>query len=428
MPLEGPEGPIWLLEDQDLRHDAGWLIGTIAASHWWDASALVRAFGNRGARPKDFPADWTIDPLKLACLLRLADAAHLDGTRARTLAQALQRPSESSLPHWTFQRLLQPVRRRGDQLVFESVRPFKRSEAEAWWLCLDTLRSADRELRAVDALLADSRSGFRFAAKSVAGVDHPSRLAELIHTDDWTPVDARLHVSDLPSLVERLGGEQLYGDDPHVALREILQNAQDAVRARLIVSGAEGSGCVLIEEGEDDEGRWQAVSDDGVGMPVDTLTGSLLTSASPAGSRVSSPTGSLASCPRLPSDRSVRHRLRLGLHAEPARAGHQPCARRERRRHERAGVPARLDGPSAAAPCGPEGTPPEPGHDGENMARAEREYESVAGAHLGGCAASILAPPSADRPRRPRNVAVPGDGDGHQRPAQRRARARRDRR
>lgn len=275
--LQGPEGPIWLLEDQDLRLDAGWLIGTIAASHWWDASALERAFANRGSRPKDFPAEWTIDPLTLACLLRLADAAHLDGTRARTLAQALQAPTEASQPHWTFQRLLQPVRRHGDQLVFESVRPFKRSEAEAWWLCLDTLRGADRELRAVDALLADSRSGFRFAAKSVAGVDHPARLAELVHTDQWIPIDARLHVSDLPSLVERLGGRQLYGDEPHVSLREIIQNAQDAVRARAAFAGDdEPPSGVLVSEGSDEDGVWRAVTDDGVGMPVTTLTGSLL--------------------------------------------------------------------------------------------------------------------------------------------------------
>lgn len=159
--------------------------------------------------------------------------------------------------------------------MFESTRPFRREEADAWWVCLDTLRAADRELRAVDALLVDTRAGFRFAAKSVAGVDDPRRLAELVHTDAWTPVDARLHVSDLAGLVERLGGRQLYGDDPHVSLRELIQNAQDAVRARAAFATT-GLGSVLVSEGLDGDGRWLAISDDGVGMPVETLTGSLL--------------------------------------------------------------------------------------------------------------------------------------------------------
>lgn len=276
-PLQGPEGPIWLLEDADLRLDVGWLIGTIAASHWWDPSALTPAFANRGAHPKDFPPEWTIDPLTLACLLRVADAAHLDGTRARAIAQAIQRPSSASQAHWTFQRLLQPVRRDGDQLMFESARPFARAEADAWWLCLDTLRAADRELRAVDALLADARSDRRFAVRSVAGVDHPGRLAERIHTEAWSPVDARLHVSDIASLVERLGGRQLYGDDARVSLREIVQNAQDAVRARAVfLGGDESLGSVLVSRGSDEDGAWLAVTDDGVGMPLSTLTGSLL--------------------------------------------------------------------------------------------------------------------------------------------------------
>src|SRR3546814_12347428 len=43
---------------------------------------------------------------------------------------------------------------------------------------------------------------------------------------------ARLQVSDVPRLVENLGGAKLYGDDPTVSLRELIQNAADAVQAR----------------------------------------------------------------------------------------------------------------------------------------------------------------------------------------------------
>jgi hypothetical protein len=60
-------------------------------------------------------------------------------------------------------------------------------------------------------------------------------LSWLERSRGWTPLDARVRVSSVVRLVESLGGRELYGETPHVPLRELIQNASDAVRARRVV-------------------------------------------------------------------------------------------------------------------------------------------------------------------------------------------------
>src|SRR5436305_4060756 len=92
----------------------------------------------------------------------------------------------------------------------------------------------DRELSQVDALLADSHRP-RLRVRGVAGVESPHRFRKYVEVSGWTPVDARLHVSNVADLARKLGGEELYGDKVYVPLRELIQNAADAVRARRIL-------------------------------------------------------------------------------------------------------------------------------------------------------------------------------------------------
>jgi hypothetical protein len=63
-------------------------------------------------------------------------------------------------------------------------------------------------------------------------VEEPERLRQLIPTKGWTPIDTRIKITSVTDLVRKLGGEELYGHDPIVPLRELIQNASDAVRAR----------------------------------------------------------------------------------------------------------------------------------------------------------------------------------------------------
>lgn len=281
VPLRGPEGSVYLVEDEDLREDLGCLMGEIAASHGADASTLPSRFAKRSPTPKDFPASWQVDSFMLACLLRCADAAQLDGRRARAIQQAIQRPQGESADHWNFQRLLHPARldgdreHPGDRLVFESTRPFPRELADAWWLGYDWLQMADEELRTVDSMLAEQRPARRFAARSVAAADAPERMAERVQTHGWLPIDARMHVSNVASLARKLGGRQLYGSTPAVPLRELLQNGMDAVRAAELLTGARTGG-VTVAVRQERGAQIVEVRDTGVGMTPAVLSGPLL--------------------------------------------------------------------------------------------------------------------------------------------------------
>ena len=102
-----------------------------------------------------------------------------------------------------------------------------------------------------------------------------------METDGWEPTDSTVHVSDVANLVTTLGGEQLYGKDAdrlHVVLRELIQNATDAICARRsLPNSGEFEGSITIRLLKRNDGGWTLqVDDDGVGMSSTTLTNDLL--------------------------------------------------------------------------------------------------------------------------------------------------------
>jgi hypothetical protein len=99
----------------------------------------------------------------------------------------------------------------------------------------------------------------------------------VLNTDGWIPIAARITITRIPELVKRLGGEQLYGRHSAIALRELLQNAGDAVRARrLLESRPEDWGTVEVALQVDQEGTWLSVADTGTGMSDRVMTAYLL--------------------------------------------------------------------------------------------------------------------------------------------------------
>lgn len=146
-------------------------------------------FGRVVGAPHYCPPEWTIDPLKVACILRLADGTQIDARRAPILVRHITSLSASAEPRWQFQQKLNKPYLNEDSLVFTAGRPFSLAEAESWWLCLDVLRMIDRELRSVDSLFAD-KGYARFAARRVAGVESPDRLVPYVETDGWLPINA----------------------------------------------------------------------------------------------------------------------------------------------------------------------------------------------------------------------------------------------
>ncbi|NEB32424.1 hypothetical protein G3I62_25615 [Streptomyces sp. SID14446] len=278
-PTSGSE--YYLIEDVELRTQYGHLAGKIAASHWWPTKILRREFGVKIGARAGMPDAWHVDPLVLSCILRCADAAHLDSRRAPAILRAIRKPAGESEAHWVFQDKLQKPHLKDDRLVYTSLSPFKKNQAEAWWLCYESLTTLDGELSAVDTILSDTGRN-RFRAKSVAGVKDLEEISRNVTTEDWHPIDARVKVTDVVSLVSRLGGKELYGANPRVALRELVTNAADAVRAKkAMLTGAgvfawEVQGDITVGLKEEDGKTSLVVRDTGIGMSRDVLAGALL--------------------------------------------------------------------------------------------------------------------------------------------------------
>ena len=256
MQWKGPGGEeLYLIEEAGLRQQFGEILGELAYSHDWDVAEVGRVFSARRLEaPAPSPADWTVDTLKVAAALRAADTLLVEERRRK-----LSRPT---LVH--------------DRLLYTAGEPFARGEAEMFWACFEALRKIDRDLHDVDVLLSSSGRP-RFLARGVVDADDATRLATHVRTQGWMPVDARVHVSDVPSLIAQIGGAQLYRKDPSVPLRELIQNAADAIRARRALAGLKSDwGTITVRVGRDSNGRWIEVADSGLGMTERVLTRHLL--------------------------------------------------------------------------------------------------------------------------------------------------------
>ena len=261
------DAPFFLIEDPEARMDLGQLIGRIAHSHWWDLDKVEREFHREMNPPVWCRHAGQIRPLVIACLLRCADAIHLDARRAPRFRRALVRPAGESADHWSFQERLMPPTRKEDAVYFTGG-PFKRDHYASWWLCYDTLKVADSELANTHALLSDHKAP-TFAASRVHSIDNLDRLSQLITTSGWTPVDTSLRASNLQQIVLELGGNALYRKKRWAIVRELIQNAADAIRARRAIEGRSptwGTIEISIVEDEKTDLVTLRVRDTGIGM------------------------------------------------------------------------------------------------------------------------------------------------------------------
>lgn len=266
---------LYLIASDDLRRGYGHVIGQVAASHWWAVDELQDRLPPPMGAISGIPSAWTVRPVLLACILRCADAIHLSADRAPAWSRLGRVLGPVAQLHWDFQERLTQPRRDGERLVFTSTAPFRPDEADAWWLCCDALRVADRELRDAYVLMTDCQLP-RFKARSVGAVDDPVRLAGFVRVQGWVPIDARVEVSDVSRLIAKLGGRALYGYQADVVpIRELIQNASDAELARQSLE-SEHESRVALCCGSDPSGGWVEISDEGIGMPPRVLSGALL--------------------------------------------------------------------------------------------------------------------------------------------------------
>lgn len=272
--IEDPSDP----ENQTLRYHLGGLICEIAASHHLNTDK-VEALGNQRNALAGYPRGWRINPIKLACILRCADAGHIDANRAPDHLLKLLSINGVSRDHWNAQNRLSQLDVDDDdntKVLITSTMAFPEEEFAAWNVAYDAVHVLDHELKSSNELL--KRMGIpQFQVQGVSGAESREALSNYIQTEGWTPCDATLHVSNVEDLVSKLGGEQLYGsaNKIEIALRELIQNARDAIVARRKQEkGFEGAIDVKIEqEGKD---TYIEVTDNGLGMSLRTIKDYLL--------------------------------------------------------------------------------------------------------------------------------------------------------
>lgn len=275
---DGVGNLLHLFPHDELREAYGHIIGEVAESHWYNPHDLEDFSTRTVTAPVCIsPAPWTVNILKVAVLLRVADAAHIDSRRAPRLLLAINQPNGISQEHWRFQaRLNQPSCNVSRAELIFSGSPFPENEKDAWWLAYDAACLVDKELSAADHLLRDNHLQ-PLAAKEVAGVRSPESFARNVPAQGWHPVDASIRISDIKSVVERFGGAKLYGEKPHLALRELLQNARDAVEAsRALGALGEKEGSITVQLEERRGEHWLHVTDTGIGMSRYVLLNVLL--------------------------------------------------------------------------------------------------------------------------------------------------------
>ncbi len=266
----------YLIDDPAIRGFYGPTIGKVAHSHWWPLAKIAEEFKN-GLGPFGRRTQNRIDLIKVACILRIADAIHIDSRRAPQFLRLLVKPSGISEQHWTFQGEIAVPVVKYEALQYSAASPFNRSETDAWWLAFDTISVINQELRDVDHLLLQLRKNWRFTAKGVIGASSPRELSEYIKTDGWDPVDCAVRVTDVPKIVEALGGEKLYGSDTSCAIRELIQNAADAVVMRRSIENRDSDwGSVSVRIKKQENKHWLVVEDTGIGMSSSVLTGPLV--------------------------------------------------------------------------------------------------------------------------------------------------------
>ncbi|MFK3681006.1 ATP-binding protein [Pseudomonas sp. NPDC088890] len=278
--IAGDDSALFLLPNAELRRAYGDVIGLVAESHWHHPHQLELLHPQKITPAACLqPALWTVDVLKLALILRTADAAHIDAQRAPRFLQALTRPTGLSLEHWRFQSRLNSVKRDADPQRKElclSGSPFPLEEQTAWWLAFDAAKMIDSELRASERLQLDYNRPL-FAVRSVAHLHSTESFAVNVPTTGWHPIDTSLKISNISKIVEQFGGQRLYGDDPSAALRELIQNARDAVNACRSLGGlGEEEGEIEVCVQSTAEGDWLHVTDTGIGMSRYVLTEVLL--------------------------------------------------------------------------------------------------------------------------------------------------------
>lgn len=270
----------FLISDEEIRNYYSELIGEIAESHHWSSKKVFDTFLERKINAPAFFNNntWEVDALKIAFILRTADAAHIDSRRAPTYSYSYLSPKGISKEHWHFQNKLGRATLIDNQsLRISSGSSFSESERTSWWLAFDTAKMINNELQEAYNYLSEADRDV-FNAKKVLGSDSPKNFSKYVKAEGWEPEDIAIHVSNLPRLISTLGGKALYGEKNHVGIRELIQNGLDSIIAAKKLGYLDShEGLISLNLIRNENKTWTlSIIDNGLGMSRYVLSHILL--------------------------------------------------------------------------------------------------------------------------------------------------------
>lgn len=267
----------FLIQDEKLRDEFANIIGRVAESHANSVNFIETEITKDYASPS-FPKDWAIRCRRLAYLLRVVDAAHLDNIRTPKSIKLIKSLKSPSREHWTFQKKLGIPTRSPDRfLVYTANSPFNLEEQRAWWYCHEALTNLDREIKTANEYF-EAKGLPLLAVKGVKDVNDPLSLSkETLRAEGWYAFDSRVRVSNPVHIATELGGIKLYGEEC-LALRELLQNAIDAINAYRVKTDQNlpEVGLVKVLISQESGQFYLTVTDNGIGMSSSIMTNELL--------------------------------------------------------------------------------------------------------------------------------------------------------
>lgn len=264
---------IYCIKDDVITHDIANLYGFIARSHSYSLAEIVDHLHHHTLVGTNRTYE-EIHPVYLMGLLRIADYLHVTQERANNQKMKIKTISSPiSCREWSFHKSITSIASDSpdpycitisanppNYSIFKAIKSWQneiQQELDKTW------RMFDLEYGRFDRLNS--------LGLSIRRVQSTLDLPETLNLS-YYPVDAGIKLSrnDLLSLLS----EKLYGQKPHIGIREIVQNSIDAIteRKKRENNHVGQIDVSLVEKKRDGSiQRYLEISDNGMGMDIDVI-------------------------------------------------------------------------------------------------------------------------------------------------------------
>lgn len=278
--VPGPgENKLQLKGTEDTEHIID-LAGVIARSH---GLSIRDCFDYLQTHYSNVKVVRGLHPVYIMALLRIADILQIRSERApRQIQQVDQLQSPVSVAEWEMHQAIKDINfHDSPEVVLVVAEPKNVKTYLAVRKLLDRIQyELDRAWTVIGEIYGSDDSLRHFGLKIRRIHSNIDDLEQFSKRVPYIPTQASFEVADTDLL--KLLIAPLYGEKPEIGIRELLQNAIDAVRELkeyrkqrsdlTNVDLPDQDGDVLISIDQDEEGKWWvAISDKGIGMTVDTV-------------------------------------------------------------------------------------------------------------------------------------------------------------